>query len=539
MRLRGYSLRGSALDFDAWTQPRSSRNFSKCRLFTADGIIVSGSIWAQSMGAHEGEGGRRLATSMTYQDVVVLHPGHGLEDFPTDLPDDQSAGLLNAFAVVWHPALLAAVKVLPRECRADDPPASSEGRLILVPAACEDRLPEGWIDQARSETGTIVSGLSQREDLVNAILRPPELSATIDAEIVADFFALGTCRLLLELLTRRMHHFGSMDEGHLQREAIAAAEAAVVGDLVAARTRLKAAFELLTEARERFYPVECYLLDLCLLIPRLADAHLTRELAGSKPKSVLATASDFDAILHEKPEFREQFQRAFDSGAVDLLGGEWHERPVPILPLTSTLREFELGHRSFQRTLNRTPTTWARRRYGFATLVPQILRRYGYQAALHIALDDGIYPDAEQSKIRWEGCDGSVIDATTQIPLAGDSAASYLRFPSRMAESMQQDQTAAVIWARWPEVKSPFWNDLERIHQYSPVLGRFVSFRDFFEHTEDPGRVSRFEEREYLSPFLIQAVAAQETDPVSRFRRHFQRRARFDAGASFPAWPRS
>ena len=103
------------------------------------------------MGAHEGEGGRRLATSMSYHDVVILLPGHGLEDFPTDLPDDKAAGLLNAFAVTWHPALLAAVKSLPREHRADDPPASSAGRLILVPPACEDGVPEGWIDQARSE----------------------------------------------------------------------------------------------------------------------------------------------------------------------------------------------------------------------------------------------------------------------------------------------------------------------------------------------------------------------------------------------------
>jgi alpha-mannosidase len=99
-----------------------------------------------------------------------------------------------------------------------------------------------------------------------------------------------------------------------------------------------------------------------------------------------------------------------------------------------------------------------------------------------------------------------------------------------MAESMQQDQTASVIWARWPEVRSPFWQDFERIRNYAPVLGRFVTFRHFFEQTDDPGRQSRYEETEYLSPFLIQAVAAQEADPIGRFVRHFERRARFDAG---------
>jgi alpha-mannosidase len=472
---------------------------------------------------------------MSYHDVVVLFPGHGLEDFPTDLPDEKAAGLLNAFAVAWHPALLAAVKSLPSEHRADVPPAITAGRLIVVPPACDELVPAGWIEQARADGATVITGVTDRDELIRVLLQSPGLSipadaVPLDADVVADFVALGTCRLLLELLTRRMHHFGTTDDTHLRREVISAAEAAVAGDLDAAKAGLRSSFEVLTETRERFYPVECYLLDLCLLIPRLADAHLTATLADPKPVNVLATAADVEQMMRERPELNEQFRRAFEAGGLDVLGGEWQERPVPLMPLTSVLREFEKGHAAFCRNLGRSPETWARRRFGFSTLLPQILHRYGYRAGLHVALDDGLYPDTEQSKIRWEGCDGTVLDATTRIPLAAEGASSFLRFPSRMAESMQQDQTAAVIWARWPEVRSPFWQDLERIHNYAPVLGRFVTFRQFFEQTDEPGRQSRIEESEYLSPFLIQAVAAQERDPIGRFQRHFQRRARFDAG---------
>ncbi len=473
---------------------------------------------------------------MSYHDVVILFPGHGLEDFPTDLPDDKAEGLLNAFAVSWHPTLLAAVKSLPVEHRADVPPAITAGRLIFVPPACDEVVPEGWIEQARADGATVINGLTDRDELVRALLQSPGLAdlseaAPVDADLVADFFALGTCRLQLELLTRRMHHYGTSDDAQLRHQVISAAEAAIAGDIAAAEEALNRCFEALTETRERFYPVECYLLDLCLLIPRLADAHLTATLAAPTPVNVLSTAADLDQMLREKPELAEQFRHAFEANTLDVLGGEWHERPVPLIPLTSLLREFEKGREAFCRTLGRSPETWARRRYGFSTLVPQILHRYGYRGALHVALDDGLYPDTEQSKIRWEGCDGSTIDATTRIPLAAESASSYLRFPSRMAESMQQDQTAAVIWARWPEVRSPFWHDFERIHTYAPVLGRFVTFRQFFEQTDDPGRQSKYEESEYLSPFLIHSVAAQERDPISRFVRHFQRRSRFDAGA--------
>jgi alpha-mannosidase len=210
-------------------------------------------------------------------------------------------------------------------------------------------------------------------------------------------------------------------------------------------------------------------------------------------------------------------REAWEAERADLIGGEWREGPAALLPLQSALWQFARGQRAFRSLFDRTPTTWGRRRYGFSTQIPQILARHGYHAAFHVALDDGLYPDAEQSKIRWEGCDGSTVDAITRIPLAADGAASFLRFPARMAESMQQDHVAAVLFARWPEVKAPWFEDFRRMHRYSPILGRFVTMHEFFERTDSPGRISKFEEKEYLSPYLIQAVARQEPDPIGRF----------------------
>jgi alpha-mannosidase len=469
---------------------------------------------------------------MNYRDVVILLPGHGLEDLPADLPDDKAAGVLNAVAVAWHPAVLSSSKSLPRELRADDPPASVAGCLILVPPASEDTVPAGWIDQARSDGATVVVGLVDRGALAQAVLSPLE-PVPLDEDLVADFFALGVAKVMVEILSRRMHHFEGFDDGRLEREVVAAANAAVSGDVEETRSRLKNCFDVLTEARERFYPVEFYLIDLCLVIPRLADAHFERTIASSKPLNALLTAVDLEAISRERPQLIDQIREAVSAGRLEVVGGEWSERPVPLVPVTTFLGEFERGRDAFQRMLGSSPTVWGRRRYGMTTLLPMILDRNGFRGALHVALDDGLYPDTEESRIRWEGCDGTTLDATTRIPLAVDSAASFLRFPSRLAESMQQDQTAAIVWARWPEVRNPFWHDLERIHAQSQVLGRFVTFRQFFEQADDSGRHSRFQESEYLSPFLIQAVAAQERDPISRFRGHFRRRSRFDAAAQF------
>ena len=59
---------------------------------------------------------------MHYEDLIVLIPSHSLEDFPSELGEEEAASILNSFAVPWHPALLADARVLPRWHRADDPP---------------------------------------------------------------------------------------------------------------------------------------------------------------------------------------------------------------------------------------------------------------------------------------------------------------------------------------------------------------------------------------------------------------------------------
>ncbi len=472
---------------------------------------------------------------MVYDETFILIPSHSLEDFPEDLGDKQAASILNAFAVAWHPRFIAMTGNIPGWHRADEPPDYLENRLILVPLACDDWLPGGWADHARLQGATVVDGISDRGEMLSAALAPLEAPDDLDAEIVADFLALGTCWLQLELLTRRMHHFSNLDEAHLQREAVSAAEAAVANDLAAAKTHLGACFDILADARGRFYPVDCYLIDLCLLIPRLADANLSAMLATGQPANILATPTDLQQIATESPDIFAEIKEAWHSGRLDICGGDLNERATPLLPLESVIGDLHRGQQLYQKLFDKLPTTWGRRRFGFHPQLPQLLQKSGYHSALHFALDDGIYPDAEQSKIRWEGPDGSHVDAITRIPLSADGAQSYLRFPARMAEAMEEDMVAAVVFARWPEVKDPWYEDFRRIHHYAPVLGRFVTFDDFFQHTDQPGRLSQFDAREYLTPFLLQEVARRDPDPISRYTGHMQRRREYDTAHWYSA----
>lgn len=465
------------------------------------------------------------------QEICVLIPSHSLEDFPSDLGEAESEGLLNAFAVAWDPVLLTACERIAQWTRADEPPAYYEGKLFLVPRACEGWLSHDWSERARQGGAKVIDAAQTRDEYRAAVRQLFPQASPFDDDCAADFYALGLCRLMVELLTRKMHYFTSINESNLERDAVAAARAAASGDETGKRAHLQSCYEVLLEAREHFYPTDCYLLDLCLLNAETSDDHLLAAISRGLPINFLMKAEDVGEIAGQRPDVFAALQECLLRGTGGLVGGDLLEKPLPLMPINSALWDLSAGHREFERQFGVRPKTWGRKRYGFSTQLPQILTAFGYRSALHVALDDGLYPDEEQSKLRWEGCDGTVLDAITRIPLAADCATSFLRFPDRLAESMQNDQIAGLLFARWPELKTPWLEDFRRMQSYLPVLGRFATFDDFVRETHHSGRLASHQEQEYLTPFVLQAVAYGEADAVSRYVEFFRRRHEFDRAA--------
>ncbi len=464
---------------------------------------------------------------MNSTELIALIPSHGLEDFPTDLGEKPAASLLNAFAVLWHPALLAFQEKIPGWRRADDPPEVSEGNVFILPIACEDLIPGGWVQQARQAGAVVVAGEHDRAEMVKQAIAPLNLEFEPDADLVADFLALGTVYLQLELLTRRMRNYSNFDEHRMGQESISAAKAAMNNDRDAARKHLSTCFEMLLESRERFYPVECTLLDLCLATPETWPESLTDLLVKSCPLNLLVTANDLQTILQRHPEHLPILRRAIEEKQLEIIGGDDVEQISSLLSLDDTIWHLQRGNKLLNELVGQSAKVWARRRFGFSAQIPQLLQRSGYRGAVHTLLDDGLSPEDEQSHLSWEGCAGNSIDAYSRIPLPGDSARSLLKFSERMAESMDYDHSAALIFARWPKLKSSFLNDLRRAHQYAPVLGKFERFTDYFEQVSSPGRRGEFRASTYFSPALIHSVARGEARPISRYLDYWSRERRF------------
>ena len=92
-------------------------------------------------------------------------------------------------------------------------------------------------------------------------------------------------------------------------------------------------------------------------------------------------------------------------------GGEDRERRLPLLSNESILAAFRRGFAQYEAILGQRVNVFGRRSYGLSCMLPQILDKLAFRAACHATMDAGRFPEGSQIKTRWEGVDGSAVDA--------------------------------------------------------------------------------------------------------------------------------
>ncbi|MGA2060406.1 MAG: hypothetical protein ABSG67_07995 [Thermoguttaceae bacterium] len=458
--------------------------------------------------------------------LTTLLPCSNLEDLRLDRNPDESEELLSAWSALWHPALIDAAQAMPGWHPADHPPQESAGSLIVLPECCEPLLPEGWLVRAEASGVLLLRKFKHRPDIVQAALERIGCGlTTIEPDLAADFLALGFCRCVVELLTQKFRYMSNIDDTALQTAVLAAAKAAVQGHIVNAKAELQSAFDRLHEAREYFYPVETRLIDFTLAVPTTLGESLLKQLNSGLPCNLLISAESLQDMARREPATLTALKAALANNSVCIVGGEFAEAPLPLLPPDAVEFHLQRGLEVYKHLLDRRPVIFARRRFGLTLVLPQILAKTGFTAAVHFTLDDGQFPTGNQSCIQWEGLDGTSLDALAKIPLDADRADSFFRLPEKLGSGMEMDHLATVVFAHWPGRVCPWYRDLARISSYSRVLGAFCTLEDYFQQAALSGQKMKYNVDQYRSPYLAQDVAVNRADPISRWARYYRRRA--------------
>ena len=137
---------------------------------------------------------------------------------------------------------------------------------------------------------------------------------------------------------------------------------------------------------------------------------------------MLTSARDLAEIATQAPDHLAGLKEAWERGTTDVVCGDLNELPLPLISVNSVVWQIQEAQRIAKQALGKRAIVWGRRRYGVFPQLPQMLRKSGLEGGLHAVLDDGIYPDAEHSKLRWEGTDGTSLDVISRIPLAADAS---------------------------------------------------------------------------------------------------------------------
>jgi len=507
---------------------------------------------------------------MKFQELLILLPCYGFEDFPHHHEGDDAESLLACWTAMWHPALIASAGRPPGWARVDSPPEDLRDRLLLVPTISSGELPTGFAQRAAAEGALLIRKPIDRQDILDAALgwlatpdaageknvpadspaeaaglreerQTPEgsdagrqeieqpsagspTSAAVPDDLAADFLALGYAYLQIQILTRQMRYSSNLDEVHFNNQLLEAARQATDGDTDAAREKLGACFDLLAEERDHFYAVDAYLVDVTMTAATTMGEPLARELAGPAPGNLLVTGELLDEMARHDPETLTRIGAVLSEGRWGLIGGEATEPPLPLMSLEAILAELRRGRQLFERHLGRRAEVFGRNRFGLTPVLPQLLAKSGFIGAFHATLGDGRFPQGTQAKTRWEGNDGTGIDALAKVPLDAGRADTFLGLAARLSESMDMDHVATVCLAHWPGHASRWYEDLKRCAKYSSALGKFVTVEQYFRDTYAPGQYDRFDADEYRSPYLKQAVIHRRPDPLSTGAAYWRRR---------------
>ncbi|MGQ9504169.1 MAG: hypothetical protein ACUVQR_04595 [Thermogutta sp.] len=455
---------------------------------------------------------------MTITQLMILLPCYSLEDFQVSRSDEEAEEILAGLCGLFHPVLIQQTQNVPRWERAYDPPIAPDQAMIVIPECSEKCLPSTWLADLPVGQSLVVRRYRNLAGLWEAIQQVTGQSLDVPhPEFIDDFVALGYAYFQVELMTRQLRYMSNLDELRFRDHTVKAAQALLAGNPDQAKENLQRSFDLLTESREYFYPVQTYLIDLTLTAETTLGPGLRRDLETTKQVNVLTTGRILRHMAKHHPETLKSLKESLEAGHVNVIGGEDEESSSAFLPQPALTRHLAYGHQQWQETLGARPEIFGKRRFGLSPLLPGILNNFRYEGVLHFALDDGIFPVPNQSKIRWEGVDESVIDAVGRVPLDASRASTFLKLGETVGRALDLDHAATVIFAHWPDKVSVWYKFLRRSAYYSPVLGQFSLLKDYFRNTQYLGSRVTYKSDEYRPPYLVQAVAEFQINPIGRW----------------------
>ena len=457
--------------------------------------------------------------------MFSLLPSYSFEDFSLYRKSSEVDAIFSAWSALYHPALVAHFDAAPRWEPAGSPTLGLTPRLVVVPPCAEGILSKSWIKSAEEGGAIFIRDVEDRDEILRVAFEKLGIDAPIGDEESETFLSLGLTCFLEELLTRKLRYMSNLDSQNFELRVVDAARAHQAGNVEERETNLQKAFDLLTQAKEYFFPTATKLLELTWVeeedfATALPDALRLQRRRNEKSNVVLPVP--LLKICRERyPETFALLKEEIEANRVILLGGDEWEGPLYLQSPLEIVRALLAGRAAYLDAFGTAPKIFARREAGYAQILPQLLKLTGYEAAF-ARTGDGwtlLEKTTDRSRFLWQGRDGSTVAALCKKPLDAAESEEILQLPERIGNSYYSDDATSVVFERRPGKGSRWLSDLFRMDRYSPVIGKFYDFNEYVEVTRGAGDKEKFVKDQFKTNFLTRSARRERTDLVSNWPR--------------------
>jgi hypothetical protein len=479
------------------------------------------------------------------RELILLSPYTPPTQHALNLGSEVTAGWLNAWTALWHPAALAGATGPPRWASPHDHDPPTAGRVYAIPETPPLFLSGDWEQRVDSVGATVFRATVDRCEtmrrLRDALGRLGGDLAAFDwpAERVRPFFGLGLAYATIETLFDAMEH-----EHLLDRDGFWADVQEAIHHPDTAAAHLRAAAGKLQSARDSLYPVTIHLLDFALLDADRPINKLPSAFDRRSPLNFIATGEALEQASSEV--IADLRNRAAESAAEPLLeicGGPHVDRPDELLPVESQLWNLRRGLETAGRLLGTDVRTYASPRGTFHPQTPMLLQQVGLTRALFLSFGDAKLPSHKAAVIQWPAADGKQVEAYTRMPLPADDPETYFHLAYYLHQTIMQDSAAVLGLLHRPDAPAaPWYEDWLAVTELSPALGSWTTVSRYL----GDGVVGDYTSPANADEFAIDALEEkckkaeeQVLGPISPFARHQRLRRRLDAARSYAALHRA
>ncbi|MFN7733478.1 MAG: hypothetical protein ACK5OB_16395, partial [Pirellula sp.] len=449
------------------------------------------------------------------------------DDAPRGIGSEAALDYHVAWTSLWDPRVLACLQFVPETWRVDAGGKELENALIVSSEVVRARMDTPSVERLAIGNSALISTQHKpRQEVVQCLLAA--IANRADEEVASDpaaeapshasirsiagvpdaqcallqsFYAFGFMVAQVQIMARKLRYAFNLDWMIVSDQILQAANASIAGDAEQTDRWLAAAFDSLSQERDRYCSQHGNVIDLILVAETTLGASLQRQLESDHPTSWFATTKTLEKWRDANPSAWQSLLGRVEQQSACLVGGMRDELPHPYLVESSLYRSIQQGESDASRLGIKPYATWMRMAPGITVGIPEAARSFGFRGAIVAALGGGGLPDKEHAKIRWQSTgDSPSLDCILGHVLDAADSEALLSLGTSMASQLDYHQVPTLVLAHWPARVSPIFEDLLIAMKRTPAIGKWIDADQYFASTSQPYWTDAFQSHQFRMP---------------------------------------